>query len=107
VPQDLPACPEGGCYCAWLWIAPYCGQPNEYMSNFRCHVTNTTSTKTLAQAQAPVYCQDDDSKCVQGAKQMLVWHQKEGNNFELEDGQSPGYSTVMGYSAGAQNDIFE
>lgn len=23
VPQDLPACPEGGCHCAWLWVSHY------------------------------------------------------------------------------------
>jgi hypothetical protein len=25
---DLPACPEGGCTCAWLWIPNGCGQAN-------------------------------------------------------------------------------
>ncbi|KAL3460260.1 hypothetical protein BJX64DRAFT_263498 [Aspergillus heterothallicus] len=28
VPQDLPACPEGGCICAWLWVPQGCGQRN-------------------------------------------------------------------------------
>ena len=26
VPQDLPPCPEGGCHCAWLWVADGCVQ---------------------------------------------------------------------------------
>jgi hypothetical protein len=25
---DLPACPEEGCTCAWLWVPDGCGQPN-------------------------------------------------------------------------------
>lgn len=25
---DLPACPEEGCHCAWLWIPNDCGQAN-------------------------------------------------------------------------------
>jgi hypothetical protein len=28
---DLPACPEGGCTCAWLWIPNGCGQANVYV----------------------------------------------------------------------------
>lgn len=24
VPKDLPACPPGGCYCAWLWVPKGC-----------------------------------------------------------------------------------
>jgi hypothetical protein len=25
---DLPACPEEGCTCAWLWVPKGCGEPN-------------------------------------------------------------------------------
>lgn len=74
VPKDLPACPEGGCYCAWLWVPDGCGQPNMYMANYKCHVTNTSSNRKLATAKAPVYCKDDQSKCVGGAKQMIAWN---------------------------------
>lgn len=31
VPAGLPACPEGGCTCAWVWVPRGCGQPNMYM----------------------------------------------------------------------------
>ena len=47
-----------------------------YMQNHRCKVTGTTSTKTLATAQPPVWCRDDPAKCVSGAKQMLAWNRK-------------------------------
>lgn len=46
------------------------------MQGFKCNVTGSTSTKTLAPAQVPVYCGDDSSKCVQGAKQMLAFNRE-------------------------------
>ncbi|KID74291.1 uncharacterized protein G6M90_00g082540 [Metarhizium brunneum] len=107
VPKDLPACPAGGCYCAWLWVPTGCGQPNMYMANYRCHVTGSNSNRKLAPAKAPVYCQHDRSKCVKGAKQMVAWNQAEGNNVKVPNGASPGYNQGMGWAPGAQNDIFQ
>ncbi|KAH8652406.1 hypothetical protein BX600DRAFT_93495 [Xylariales sp. PMI_506] len=107
VPEGLPECPDGGCYCAWLWVPNGCGQSNIYMQNLRCHVTNSTSTKKLATAQPPVYCDDGVTACVTGAKQMIAWHQLDGNNVEMPDGISPLYNEAMGFSNGAQNDIYE
>jgi len=53
------------------------GEPNMYMQNFKCNVTGSTSTKRLAlPAKPPVYCADDSSKCVKGAKQMIAWNRK-------------------------------
>ncbi|KAF2806914.1 uncharacterized protein BDZ99DRAFT_393162, partial [Mytilinidion resinicola] len=75
VPAALPACPPGGCHCAWLWVPNGCGQPNMYMAGYRCNVTGATSTIPVAKGQTPVYCPDDASKCVKGAKQMVVWNQ--------------------------------
>jgi len=67
VPQDLPPCPEGGCHCAWLWVPKGCGIPNMYMQGFKCNVTGSTSTKTVAPAKPPTYC-GDGSPCVTGGK---------------------------------------
>ncbi|KAI1389249.1 uncharacterized protein F4822DRAFT_194273 [Hypoxylon trugodes] len=106
VPADLPPCPEGGCYCAWLWVPDGCGQPNMYMQNFRCRVTGSTSTKTVAAAKSAVFCGDGKTPCIEGAKQMIAWNQIDGNNFEMPAGISPGYNEKMGWKAGAQNDIF-
>ncbi|CAJ2512527.1 Uu.00g055420.m01.CDS01 [Anthostomella pinea] len=106
VPADLPACPEGGCYCAWLWVPDGCGEPNMYMQNLRCHVTGSSSTRTVAPAKAPVYCADGQA-CVTGAKQMIAWNQADGNNVEVPSGASPGYNQKMGWTPGAQNDIFQ
>lgn len=47
-----------------------------YMANYRCHVTGSNSNRKLAPAKAPVYCQNDRSKCVKGAKQMVAWNRK-------------------------------
>lgn len=104
---DLAACPEEGCHCAWLWIPNGCGQANMYMQGFKCKVTNAKSTKKLAKAQVPVYCEDDQSKCIKGAKQMLAWHQKTGNNIETKEWVTPNYNKKCGWAEGAQTDIFE
>lgn len=106
VPAAMPACPPGGCTCAWLWIPDGCGIQNMYMQGYKCNVTGATSTAPVAPAQVPVYCGDDASNCVQGAKQMLVWHQAAGNNVSPPSGVSPGYNAGMGWAPGAQDDIF-
>jgi hypothetical protein len=103
---DLPACPVGGCTCAWLWVPKGCGQPNMYMQGFKCTVTGATATHAVAPAQPPVYCKDDASTCVKGAKQMIVWNQAEGNNVQPPQFVSPGYNAAWGYLPGAQDDIF-
>lgn len=45
-----------------------------YMSNHRCKVTGSKSTKTLGTPKAPVWCEDDQSKCLSGPKQMMAWN---------------------------------
>ena len=57
---DLPACPDGGCICAWSWIPNGCGEANMFLNAYRCKVTGATSQRTLAKPQAPVYCESDD-----------------------------------------------
>ncbi|KAM0074383.1 hypothetical protein ACKRZS_013703 [Fusarium odoratissimum] len=102
----MPACPEEGCYCAWLWIPDGCGQPNMYMQNHRCKVTGSTSTKKLGKPKPPVYCRDNPTKCVPGPKQMMAWNQAEGNNVNPPNGKTPTYNQRMGFMDGAQDDIF-
>lgn len=107
VPAAMPACPEEGCTCAWGWAPKGCGQPNIYMQGFKCKVTGATSTTPLAKAQAPVMCDTDESQCVQGAKQMIIWNQLTGNNVVTSGSQTPAYNTRNGFKPGPQNDIFE
>ncbi|KAI3149179.1 CAZyme family AA14 [Penicillium roqueforti] len=106
VPADLPACPEGGCTCAWLWVPNGCGQPNMYMAGYKCNVTGSTSSKQVAPAQVAAYCEDDSTKCVKGAKQMIAFNQQTGNNVQVPNGKTPMYNTAWGWESGAQNDIF-
>ena len=83
-----------------------CGQPNMYMQGHKCLVVGSKSARKLARAKPPVYCEQDRSKCVKGAKQMIFYFQKDGNNvFNVP--KMPTYNEVMGFSGGAQNDIFE
>ncbi|KZW00469.1 hypothetical protein EXIGLDRAFT_795961 [Exidia glandulosa HHB12029] len=105
VPRDLPACPSGGCTCAWGWVPNNCGQPNHYMAPWKCQVTNVQSTaKPLASPQAAAWCENNAGACVKGAKKMIIWHQQEGNTVNT-DGQ-PAQADGQARSPGAQNDIF-
>ncbi|KAF5369151.1 hypothetical protein D9757_011074 [Collybiopsis confluens] len=112
VPAAMPPCPEGGCICGWGWIPNGCGQSNMYHQAIRCNVTGSTSTTPIGAPQAPVWCEEDPSQCVNGPKQMLYWHQASGSNIEV-DGydlaggpKSPGYNMKCGFRNGAQDDIF-
>ncbi|KAJ7041973.1 hypothetical protein C8F04DRAFT_1077845 [Mycena alexandri] len=112
VPADMPACPEGGCICAWGWVPNGCGQPNMYHLPYRCMVTGAKSTKVVGAAKAPVWCQNDPDACTKGPKQMIYWNQLDGNNIEVEgvdadnEFKSPAYNDKCGFPDGAQNDIF-
>jgi len=83
------------------------------MVGYNCKVTNVKPTaRVLAPAKTPVFCEDDPSTCVKGAKGMIVFNQLEGNNIDIDGYQkdrlfkSPGYNQKTGFSDGAQNDIF-
>ncbi|KDQ08700.1 hypothetical protein BOTBODRAFT_165628 [Botryobasidium botryosum FD-172 SS1] len=113
VPPEMPACPSGGCICAWGWVPNGCGEPNFYMGGYRCRVTNAKSTTPVATAKPPVWCEGNSGACTQGAKQMVFWNAQSGNNVVVSgyqaDGQqkSPGYNMKMGFRDGAQRDIFQ
>ncbi|KAJ3765688.1 hypothetical protein FB446DRAFT_759897 [Lentinula raphanica] len=104
---NLPACPPEGCICA-----NSCGTANMYHLGYRCKVVGQTGNAAVASGQAPVWCEDDTDRCVKGAKQMLYWHQLDGNNIEVEgldlagNHKSPAYNAKCGYKNGAQTDIF-
>lgn len=51
-----------------------------YHLGYRCKVVGQTGDAAVAPGQAPVWCEDDPDRCVNGAKQMLYWHQLDGNN---------------------------
>ncbi|EJD45963.1 hypothetical protein AURDEDRAFT_151747 [Auricularia subglabra TFB-10046 SS5] len=111
---NLPVCPTGGCLCAWGWVPNHCGQSNMYMNAYRCQVTGAKSTaKPVGVPKVPVWCESNPAACVKGPKQLISVYQSSGNNVVLpggvqKDGQwpSPGYNSKVGFSAGAQTDIF-
>lgn len=88
-----------------------CGQPNMYMFPHKCIVTGATGTTPLAPAQPPVWCEDDQTKCILGAKQMIFWNQFDGNNVVLEgtqlngESKSPNYNSKMGFTDGESDDL--
>ena len=45
-----------------------------YMAGYKCNVTGSTSSKKIAAAQVAAYCEEDTSKCVKGAKQMIAFN---------------------------------
>jgi len=89
-----------------LQIPNGCGEPNIYMEGFKCMVTNATSSTPLATPQPPIWCEEDQSQCVQGAKQIMVWNQLEGNNIEVTGldlsgmPKSPAYNAKCGFKDG-------
>lgn len=113
VPAAMPACPSGGCICAWGWVPNHCGQPNMYMTPFKCKVTGATSTTPVAPGKPPTWCEGNQGACTKGAKQMIYFNQADGNNVDVSSGyqadgsqKSPNYNMKMGFANGAQNDIF-
>ncbi|KAJ6448877.1 hypothetical protein C8R45DRAFT_1045484 [Mycena sanguinolenta] len=108
---NLPACPAGGCICAWGWVPNGCGEPNIYMQGFRCNVTGQPGDAALAPAVPPTWCQDSPANCSTGARQMIYWNQAEGNNIEVsgydESGspKSPAYNSVLGFDEGCYSSL--
>ncbi len=83
-----------------------CGEPNMYMFPYKCMVTGSTSTTPLGKPVPPVWCENDQSKCISGPKQMLYWHQADGNNIDVNgwdvsgSPKSPGYNAKCGFKHG-------
>lgn len=83
-----------------------CGEPNMYMAGFKCMVTNSTSKTPLATPKPAVWCEGAPNNCTKGAKQLMSFNQKTGNNIEVEgfdlsgNHKSPGYNSKCGFSNG-------
>ncbi|TEB40115.1 hypothetical protein FA13DRAFT_55262 [Coprinellus micaceus] len=114
----LPPCGVDGCICAWGWVPLGCGRPDMYMQPFRCKVVGENAIVTTYKvrpksAKPPVWCQDDSTKCVKGAKQMIYYNQLDGNNIDLTgknnegNPRKPAYDMRYGYANGAQWDVID
>ncbi|KAF9810031.1 hypothetical protein IEO21_07149 [Rhodonia placenta] len=116
VPARMPACPEGGCICAFFWIhSPDSGSEQNYMNGFRCNVTGSTSNVALATPQLPRRCGADPQNdkpeaspgnCTYGAKLPFYWFQAERNNMFEGTYAPPFYNDLYNFLDGAQEDIF-
>lgn len=102
------ACPPADTNKHRFWIHRSIGGSDQmYMTPFVCHVTGATNTHAIGRPRAPVNCESNPAKCVQGAKNPMYWKNKEGNNMP-EPGQfAPTYSTMYGFREGAQHDMFD
>ena len=82
VTAPLRGCPTGefgtlrSAACQARLTRRRCGIQNVYLQPFRCHVTGSKSTKGLGVPKAPAWCGDNQSQCVKGPKQVVVWHRK-------------------------------
>ncbi|CDZ98469.1 hypothetical protein [Phaffia rhodozyma] len=108
IPEDIPACPPGGCHCTWNWIHEAVwadegvdGLDGSAQYNLLCASTETTHT--VGAPQVPVECLDDSSRCIKGAKMPMYFAQAEGYNIVTSN--PPLYNDMMGFSDGAQDDI--
>jgi len=109
---NLPVCPQAGCICAWGWVPNGCGEPNMYMFPYKCKVTGITGRAAVASGIPATWCEDNQSNCTKGARQMIYWNQLERNNIVVSgqdlagDPKSPAYNSKLGFSNGMQTDIF-
>ncbi|KZT40257.1 hypothetical protein SISSUDRAFT_1032078 [Sistotremastrum suecicum HHB10207 ss-3] len=115
VPAKMPACPEGGCTCAWFWEhASDSGTEQIYMTGFQCNVTGATSDVPVAKPNLARRCGNDPQykevadpqNCTYGAKQPFYWLQQEGNNMFENSFMPPVYNQIYGFEDGSQDDIF-
>jgi len=107
---NLPFCPNGKCMCSWFWIHKSAGGTDQmYMVPFVCKVTGASSKASpidVARAQPPRKCRYP-MNCFQGPRNPMYWKNLERNNMPEQGHYAPTYSTLYGFTDGAQNDIFK
>ncbi|KAI1797154.1 hypothetical protein LXA43DRAFT_1089047 [Ganoderma leucocontextum] len=113
----LPACPEGGCHCAWFWIHSIdSGSEQMYMNAFKCKVAGDVGTQALGKPALARRCGADPDNghstatpgnCTIGAKWPMYWYQKERNNMFEGTYEAPYYNDLYGWHDGAQEDVFQ
>ncbi|CCM02225.1 uncharacterized protein FIBRA_04305 [Fibroporia radiculosa] len=103
-------------YHELITMKPDSGSEQNYMNGFRCNVSGSTSTVSLAAPQVARRCGADPANgrpeaspgnCTYGAKQPLYWFQAEGNNMFEGTYSPPFYNDLYNFLDGAQEDIFE
>lgn len=70
IPKNMPACPEGGCVCAWFWQGQ--DSANEmYMTGFKCDVEGGITGASVGTPKPASLCKS--GSCASGPKQPLIW----------------------------------
>ncbi|BGP49633.1 hypothetical protein JCM10450v2_005534 [Rhodotorula kratochvilovae] len=109
IPSNMPACSGEYCICSWHWIARQ-DLPNSYMTGFLCKIDGATSTAKWDDPQNAVWCAEDPSKCVTGARRPMYAYNNPNNVPEWDstnpNAKRPGYNSDWGWKDGAQDDIF-
>ncbi|GAA5864749.1 hypothetical protein JCM8547_008296 [Rhodosporidiobolus lusitaniae] len=109
IPEAMPSCSGDFCICSWHWIARQ-DLPNSYMTGFLCKIDGATSTQRWDTPQDAVWCGDDTSTCLKGAKRPLFAYNNPNNvpwwDSEDPNAKRPGYNTDNGFFDGPQDDIF-
>ncbi|PSR74237.1 hypothetical protein PHLCEN_2v9981 [Hermanssonia centrifuga] len=117
IPADMPACPEGGCICAWNWIhKPDSGAEQIYMNGFQCKITGQTGNTPIGTPGLARRCGADPdngkpdavpSNCTVGPVQPFYWYQNERNNMFEGTYSPPLYNALYGFTDGAQPNLFQ
>ncbi|KAI0346057.1 hypothetical protein BDW22DRAFT_1342339 [Trametopsis cervina] len=114
IPDELPACPNNKCICAWFWIhAADSGSEQMYMTGFQCQVTGNTGSKPIGKPGLARRCGADGSKpatpsnCTVGPVNPMYWYQAEGNNFFEGTYSPPLYNDLYGFPGGKQQNLFQ
>lgn len=107
VPAKMPKCSGSKCICGWFWLANN-GTANFYMTAFDCSVTGSPADATaIAPPRDPVFCRDDPSSCIKGAKRPIYAYNTPSNVPWIGNDDRAGYHASWSFGTnGAQNDIF-
>jgi hypothetical protein len=103
IPANLPACPEGGCTCAWFWSGKN-SNPEMYMTGFRCDVEGGVVTDSYPTSEEPTKGSD-----LTGPTQPFYWANTLDNlGYEFPGGieDKPTYNADYGWTLGAQTGAF-
>ncbi|WVW82928.1 hypothetical protein I302_104943 [Kwoniella bestiolae CBS 10118] len=100
IPNNLPACPEGGCTCAWFWQGK--NSANEmYMTGFRCDVQGGAAGGSYPQPVPP------RKGAISGPTQPMYWANTPTNLDYTPDWETkPSYNSAWGWTNGAQTGAF-
>lgn len=101
LPANLPACPKGGCTCAWFWQGKNSAL-EMYMTGFRCDVQGGVATASYPTPAAP-----RRGRTITGPTQPMYWANTPTNlDYTPTYATKPSYNSAFGWKNGAQTSAF-